>query len=379
MFSPESGSRLRLNGPTCKSNGVVLRDNPIYILSIYDPTNYGNRLQACALEGAVAAMTGGKVLAIDGRRPTRKRGIAKVLADFRRHALDVKKTSSARLKKFEEFQSAHCATVVEIPEDEICAVDGPVVIGSDQCWNPEWGLGSCETGAQCAVGVEKKISYAASFGIRLDDISTEWRDRYAGWLPEIEHIGVRELAGAEIVGALTGHGAKVVLDPTMLQNAEWWSEREKRPVIPGVSLDDPYCLKYVLGDDGASVNIANRCAKEGLGLVDLTDMGLAVGPSEFVWLIRHSDLVCTDSFHATVFSLLFHRRFLVYERQGGSSSMGSRFDTLDAMFGINANRVEAGEFDEARAMAFDWAEFERRLELRRRDSAEWLENALSDL
>ena len=59
--------------------------------------------------------------------------------------------------------------------------------------------------------------------------------------------------------------------------------------------------------------------------------------------------------------------------------MSSRFDTLDAMFGINANRVESGEFDEAKAMVFDWAEFERRLELRRRDSAEWLENALSDL
>ena len=358
---------------------MTLKNNPIYILSIYDPTNYGNRLQACALEGAVSVMTERKVLAIDSRRPTRKTGIVKLLADFRRHMLDVRKTSSARLKRFEEFQKSLCVPVVEIAEDEVCAVDGPIVIGSDQCWNPGWGLGSCEFGAQCAVGVDKKVAYAASFGVRLDDISGEWRDRYAGWLPAIEHVGVREFAGAEIVEALTGHDAKVVLDPTMLQTAEWWSEREKRPIIPGVSLDEPFCLKYVLGDDGASAKIANRCVKEGLGLVDLTDMRLAVGPSEFLWLIHHSDLVCTDSFHAAVFSMLFHKRFLVYERQGGSASMSSRFDTLDVMFGINANRVEAEEFDEAKAMGFDWNEFENELELRRRDSAEWLENALGDL
>ncbi len=355
-----------------------MKDNPIYILSIYDPTNYGNRLQACALEGFVSLITRRDVLAIDSRRPTRKSGVFKVLADFRRYSLDVKKTSLARLRKFKEFQSSLCAPVVEIPENEVCMVGGPVVIGSDQCWNPGWGLGSCTFGAQCAVGVEKKIAYAASFGVCLDDVLNEWRGRYANWLTGIEHIGVREFAGAEIVKALTGRDAKVVLDPTMLQKADWWSEREKRPVISGVSLDEPYCLKYVLGDDGASAKIAKRCAQEGLGLVDLTDMRLAVGPSEFLWLIHHSDLVCTDSFHATVFSLLFHKRFLVYERQGKVASMSSRFDTLDSMFGINTNRVEASEFDEAKSMDFDWAAFEGKLESRRRDSTEWLESALRD-
>ena len=125
----------------------------------------------------------------------------------------------------------------------------------------------------------------------------------------IKDIGVREFAGAQIVRELTGRDVKVVLDPTMLQTAKWWSEIEERPIIPGIDLEGPFCLKYVLGDDTASAKIAERCGRDGLGLVDLTDIHLPVGPAEFVWLIHHSALVCTDSFHATVFSLLFHRPF----------------------------------------------------------------------
>lgn len=91
-----------------------MKNQPIYILSIFDPTNYGNRLQACALESAVARLSGRDVLSVDCRRPTRKRGVFKLLADARRHTLDVKKTSAARMMKFEEFQRNLCAQVVEI-------------------------------------------------------------------------------------------------------------------------------------------------------------------------------------------------------------------------------------------------------------------------
>ena len=353
-----------------------MNDRQIYILSIFDPTNYGNRLQACALEATVAFLTDKKVFSVDCRRPTPKRGIAKVIADCNRARIELRKAPIARRRCFRSFQTAPCAPVVEISESDIRSIDVPVVIGSDQCWNPGWGLGASEFGAQCAVGVDKRMAYAASFGICLSDMTEEWRRRYSEWLGGIETIGVREFAGAQIVRELTGRNAKVVLDPTMLQTAEWWSEIEERPIIPGVELDRPFCVKYVLGDDAASSKIAERCNRDGLELVDLTNAHLPVGPAEFVWLIHHSALVCTDSFHATVFSLLFHRRFVIYERQRNAGNMSSRFDTLDTLFGINSNRSGMGCFDERCVDEFDWAGFERELDERRGDSIAWLHDGL---
>lgn len=291
-----------------------MNDRQIYILSIFDPTNYGNRLQACALEAAVASLTGKEVLSVDCRRPVSKRGVFKIMADLNRVRIESKKAPAERRRRFRVFQDEYCAPVVEIAERDVRSITGPVVIGSDQCWNPGWGLGASKFGAQCAVGVDKKMAYAASFGIGMSDMPEEWGRRYSEWLGGIKDIGVREFAGAQIVRELTGRDVKVVLDPTMLQTAKWWSEIEERPIIPGIDLEGPFCLKYVLGDDTASAKIAERCGRDGLGLVDLTDIHLPVGPAEFVWLIHHSALVCTDSFHATVFSLLFHRPFVIYER-----------------------------------------------------------------
>lgn len=353
-----------------------MNDQAIYILSIFDPTNYGNRLQACALEATVASISSKEVISIDSRRPKRKRGFVKCLADLRRTMIELRKISPARRRLFGSFQRNWCARVVEVPEDEISHIDGPIVIGSDQCWNPSWGLGSCEFGAQCASGVERKVAYAASFGIRLQDMPTSWRERYAVWLNEIDRIGVREFAGAEIVRALTTVEAKVVLDPTMLMKAEWWAKLEKRPCIKHVDLGCGFCLKYVLGNDESSAAIAQRCAREGLELIDLTDPHLAVGPSEFVWLVHHSSLVCTDSFHATVFSLLFHKRFVVYERRGNATNMSSRFDTLDELFGIDGNRSCLSSFNEGAVDNRDWNLFEQRLETYRLDSLSWLRESL---
>ena len=356
-----------------------MNDRQIYILSIFDPTNYGNRLQACALEAAVASLTGKEVLSVDCRRPVSKRGVFKIMADLNRVRIESKKAPAERRRRFRVFQDEYCAPVVEIAERDVRSITGPVVIGSDQCWNPGWGLGASKFGAQCAVGVDKKMAYAASFGIGMSDMPEEWGRRYSEWLGGIKDIGVREFAGGQIVRELTGRDVKVVLDPTMLQTAKWWSEIEERPIIPGIDLEGPFCLKYVLGDDTASAKIAERCGRDGLGLVDLTDIHLPVGPAEFVWLIRHSALVCTDSFHATVFSLLFHRPFVIYERQGNAGNMSSRFDTLHALFGINSNRAGKDCFRERCVDEFDWTGFERELEEKRNDSVAWLRAALASL
>jgi len=55
-----------------------------------------------------------------------------------------------------------------------------------------------------------------------------------------------------------------------------------------------------------------------------------VGPAEFLYLIKNAEFVCTDSFHASVFSLQFHKQFLVFDRfeNGKGNSTISRIETL---------------------------------------------------
>ena len=57
-------------------------------------------------------------------------------------------------------------------------------------------------------------------------------------------------------------------------------------------------------------------------------------PDEFVWLMDHAECILTDSFHATVFAILFHRPFCTFERVAAEkgNDMGSRIKTLLEMF-----------------------------------------------
>ncbi len=62
---------------------------------------------------------------------------------------------------------------------------------------------------------------------------------------------------------------------------------------------------------------------------------------EFLYLIDHAELVCTDSFHACVFSILFNTPFLVVNRQQkGVADMTSRLDTLLGLFDMKNRYID---------------------------------------
>jgi len=65
---------------------------------------------------------------------------------------------------------------------------------------------------------------------------------------------------------------------------------------------------------------------------------------EFLWAIKHARLIYTDSFHGTVFSILYRRPFVVCNRLGDAvtEKMGSRIDTLLSLFGLEERRGTSG-------------------------------------
>ena len=211
------------------------------------------------------------------------------------------------------------------------------VTGSDQVWNPYFA--DLEQLFIKFAPMEKRIAYAAS--ISSPEIPQDSMEAFIDGINGMKAISVREQAGAELIEQLTGRKVEVVADPTMLVVAEKWREIARKP--SWLKGDEQILTTYFLGkrpDD-----VINRLADEhGLKVVNILDERVfehyAVAPEEWLWLIDNARLMYTDSFHGTVFSILFRTPFVVTERigDGCESKMTSRIDTLLEKFGLEARR-----------------------------------------
>lgn len=209
---------------------------------------------------------------------------------------------------------------------EIAKVDIPrlgythLITGSDQVWHPVINEGD-ETYflADAAPGV-KRISYAPSFGV--DAFAPALERKMAGWLSQFDALSVREPQGAAIVKRLCGRDATLVCDPTLLLPRTAY-ERIERP--PRFGLPKRYIAVYTVCGHPWAEDAALRLGEQmNLPVVHLLGGQLArwylpskakritaLGPSEWLWFIHHADSVVTNSFHGTVFSLVYHRPFMV--------------------------------------------------------------------
>ena len=77
---------------------------------------------------------------------------------------------------------------------------------------------------------------------------------------------------------------------------------------------------------------------------DLNDpVHYGLSPLEFIWMIHHADIVSTDSFHATVFSVIFGRGLRVFERDRTYGNMFGRLHDLLEPLGLMENVYGVGD------------------------------------
>ena len=194
------------------------------------------------------------------------------------------------------------------------------ICGSDQIWNPY--AFRTEYFLMFADKSKIRLSYAAS--IARAQISDAERDRIKNSLYNIDAFSVREETAREMLSKAGITDVRVDLDPTMLLDVSHWNQAAIAPEIA-----EPYLFYYILENDPQKLRAARKLAKQlSLRLVmfpcvdgnahacdfDRRHMPYFVkNPFEFIGLIRDSDLVITDSFHATVFSCLFGKRLFCIE------------------------------------------------------------------
>ena len=317
----------------------------IAIITLVGNNNYGNRLQNYALVKAIRKQGDYEISTIwyNPWNKTIKDFFKKDIFSFM-YGLN----NYVRRKSFVKFSNSFTYPTKKTYylNDNLKVLDNlydSFIIGSDQIWNYEFcnDFGNFEFAM--FADTKKCSSYSASFGI--SSIPDNKKSVYKNGLLHLNKISVREDAGAKIVKELTGREAKVVLDPTMLLTADEWEQVE---VKPNTKLPRKYILTYFLGNKTEQQNkeINELSQKYNLEIISLNDKSqqeyYKCGPSEFVYLFHHSELVFTDSFHACVFSILFNKPFFVFDRnEAGITSMNSRLDTLLNKFNLTAQKVNS--------------------------------------
>lgn len=220
-----------------------------------------------------------------------------------------------------------------------------VLVGSDQLWTPG-GLATNFYNLMFVPENINKVSYATSFGV--NHIPWYQIKRTRRYLSRINHLSVREIRGVEIVKDICGKNAKIVVDPTLLLTSDEWIK-----YIPEKKLiNESYIFCYFLGTNTEHRKLAQELKRRtGLKIVvipfldsfiksDLKfgDLQLYdIGPDDFVNLIRNAEYIITDSFHGSIFSIIYHKKFAVVNRYSNSTqSRNSRISSLIKLTGLES-------------------------------------------
>lgn len=322
----------------------------IGIATIFRTGNYGGSLQAYALKKAIELNGLGEAEIINYCCDSVK---GKIDMKFLRNAglfhtavaIVEKIYYFPRMKKVMSFVDSYSGPAKEeLKKDQLAALNDKYDIflsGSDQIWNPEIQQGDYYYLLDFVKDPDKKRSYASSFGAKK--IDEKYHETYKKLLSEYKYIAVREEEGAGLVEEFTGKRPKVVLDPVLLLDKEQWAS-----MLPERKFKGKYVFVYQMAHSPLIANITSKCAKE-LGakvkfvpfpIAGFCKCSIQLGLSSLEWVrgIMDSEFVITDSFHASVFSILFHKQFYYVVTSETIKKRISRISTLLKRLGMQ-NRI----------------------------------------
>lgn len=183
------------------------------------------------------------------------------------------------------------------------------VVGSDQIWRYAFSKPyiydvylEFTKSLKC-----KRISYAASFGISTWDYPPKVTAKCKKLLSSFDAISVRENSAIELCKTYFGLEPKLVLDPTLLLDKKVYSS-----LCDSISKSPKTLVAYVLDKNENKCrlieDVANKLNLEPVVLTEKRDKGITV--NKWLSYFRDASFVITDSYHGTVFSIIFEKNFL---------------------------------------------------------------------
>lgn len=264
-----------------------------------------------------------------------------------------------------------------------CPMADIYIAGSDQVWNTygeNYGAVSEQIKAYLlsfAPDSARKISCAASFG--KNSLAVEFENLFKQELSEFDFISCREKSGVEICKGLGFENAVLQQDPTMLLSSDEYKKIASKNLVP----KKPYILLYLLGND---TDFSTHRLKQFAKLKNLEVVYVPANEAqkinfhkktfptveEWLGLYENASAVVTNSFHGTVFSLIFNKPFLSVHQTGKFEDQNVRIDSLLEDFGLK-KRIFSGDFEKLFS-SVDFEKVNKRLEEIRKCSpfVEWI-------
>ena len=325
----------------------------VCIYTVYNTENCGSFLQAYALQTIIRRMGYDACFSstIKEKNPTHtlKNTITVALKRF----LKLRWVEGFReIEKYYKFEKAQRA-FLKIDDDSHLKLKpvSAVVVGSDTVWNLDSSFfkkNICTYFAQNWEGYNR-CTYAVSVAnTSLEEF--EQTNSICEMMSGFENISVRDEKTALIVKALIGVEPARVCDPTMLLTCDDYDELLRKP------LEEPYIFIYAF--EGFSLSLKKKIMefskKEKLKIVTLGHyrdstwlQSQNICPDNFITLMKYASYVITDTFHGTVFSMIYNKQFVVIE-QGKNKvrevldkyGLGSRLCTCNSIDSVISQRID---------------------------------------
>lgn len=313
------------------------------IVTLFGNYNYGNRLQNYAVQELVKNR-GYKPITLVFETSL----IKKWYRMFKARMVSCK-ALSVRTRALDKFNKE------KIDKKNVYAPKGKVfgslknkytffVVGSDQVWNPE--IRRKERSIFFLEFAHEKQRICISPSIGVSSISEEYAGCYRRGLNGFSKLCCREEDGCKEIQRLSNKTCERLIDPTMALSSKKW--REFAAEYP-VKINHRFIICFFLGKMPENVkDIIEQYAKQkSLIIYNISNIDCeyyGADPRELVGLIDKSELVFTDSFHITAFSINLNKNFWVFDRNDNSvraNHINSRIKTLTNLFELRERYIDA--------------------------------------
>lgn len=218
-----------------------------------------------------------------------------------------------------------------------------IIVGSDQVWRPRYNYKIENSFLDFAKNTSiKRIAYAASFGVDEWEYSPTQEKICSALAKKFDAISVREESGVKLCKEHLGVEATWVLDPTLLLKKEEYLQLcQDTPVNAS-----RFIAVYVLSlNDTIKATYENIAKEKNLEIKYFAaDAKASLSVSEWLAMFRDASYVVTDSFHGTVFSIIFEKEFqCIYNQDRGAT----RFESLLDLY-------NSGKLNEKRQSSLNW-------------------------
>lgn len=369
----------------------------VAIITIYPHANYGGLLQAYALSLVIKRLGHNPThIFLSTKERYNYKTPLRILKNLWRKFVKGEKVIIFRERKYNReypIVSQFTQTFMDkyIPYVELkrytdlkCDDWDVLITGSDQVWRPKylWEKLPHFFFLFAKSWSIRRISYAASFGIDGWEFERKQEKQCKDLIKLFDYISVREESGVELCRKHFKVNAKVVLDPTLLLLKE---DYERIVLDSNVSPSPGNLLCYILDENEEKQQVILEMShKYNLNPFRVNSryedpfapLEERIQPPVEKWLRGFMDakFVVTDSFHACVFSVIFKKPFIVI----GNKSRGmTRFTSLLSQIGLEDRLITDASSIPQNISDIDWNNVEKRLDVQKKMSIEYLNTALS--